>query len=125
MKINKFLDSYLGRQTKVALIDLPKIAKEWGYRFDCNCAFYNRYSDDYSHIVGYVLDEEKRTITFYSGFLDNFCNYIKNFYGYFDYLNLLVFLRTIRQNIVEFSNCNPSSNYQIFSGYSDYLEEDG
>lgn len=68
MKIEEILDEYLGKQTKVALMELPNIAKELSYHFDCERAFYNRYSDDYTHIVGYILDKENRTVTLYSGF---------------------------------------------------------
>lgn len=42
MKIEEILNEYLGKQTKVALMELPNIAKELNYHFDCERAFYNR-----------------------------------------------------------------------------------
>lgn len=35
MKIEEILNEYLGKQTKVALMELPNIAKELNYHFDC------------------------------------------------------------------------------------------
>lgn len=57
MAMKEILDEYLGKQTKAALKELPQIARELNYHFKCYCAVYNRYSDDFSHIIGYILDE--------------------------------------------------------------------
>lgn len=122
MEITKVLDSYLGKQTQVALKELPKIARELGFHFDCKRAFYNRYGDEYTQIVGYVVDTDKGLILFYSGFLGKFCDYFKFHYGYLEYLELLKFLRKIKNNIIEFGNRTPSSKYKIFQGYLDFLE---
>ena len=123
MKIEEILNEYLGKQTKVALMELPNIAKELNYHFDCERAFYNRYSDDYTHIVGYILDEENRTVTLYSGFLDYFFGYIKVRYGYVAYKELLSFSKNIVKTIIRFSNYNPASEYKIFTGYLELLEK--
>lgn len=125
MEIKEILDEYLGKQTKVALKELPQIARELNYHFKCECAFYNRYSDDFSHIVGYILDEEHRTVTLYSGFLEYFCGYIKDRYGYVAYNELLFFSKNIVKTIIRFSNYNPTSKYEIFTGYLEHLKKNG
>lgn len=125
MEMKEILDEYLGKQTKVALKELPQIARELNYHFNCKCAFYNRYSDDYTHIVGYILDEEHRTVTLYSGFLANFSNYIKDAYGYFAYKELLTFSKNIVKTMIKFSNYNSTSKYEIFTGYLGHLEKNG
>ena len=125
MEMKEILDEYLGKQTKVALKELPQIARELNYHFKCECAFYNRYSDDFSHIVGYILDEENRTVTLYSGFLDNFSNYIKDAYGYFAYRELLSFSENIVKTIIRFSNYIPTSKYEIFTGCLEHLKKNG
>lgn len=125
MKIEEILNEYLGKQTKVALMELPNIAKELNYHFDCERAFYNRYSDDYTHIVGYILDKENRTVTLYSGFLDYFCGYFKDAYGYFAYKDLLKFSQNIIKTMIKFSNYNSTSKYKIFTGYLELLEKNG
>ena len=68
MEIKEILDEYLGKQTRVALMELPSIARELNYHFDYKCAVYNRYSNDYTHIIGYILNEKHRTVPLYSGF---------------------------------------------------------
>ena len=123
MEMKEILDEYLGKQTKVALKELPQIARELNYHFNCKCAFYNRYSDDFSHIVGYILDEENKTVTLYSGFLDYFFGYIKDRYGYVAYKELLSFSKNIVKTIIRFSNYNPASEYKIFTGYLELLEK--
>lgn len=123
--MKEILDEYLGKQTKVALMELPNIARELNYHFKCECAFYNRYSDDFSHIVGYILDEEHRTVTLYSGFLEYFCGYIKDRYGYVAYKELLSFSKNIVKTIIRFSNYIPTSKYEIFTGYLEHLEKNG
>lgn len=125
MKIEEILNEYLGKQTKAALKELPQIARELNYHFNCKSAFYNRYSDDYTHIVGYILDEKNRTVTLYSGFLDNFSDYIKDAYGYFAYKDLLNFSKNIVKTIIRFSNYNCTSKYEIFTGYLEFLEKNG
>lgn len=125
MKIKEILDEYLGKQTKVALKELPQTTRELNYHFKCECAFYNRYSDDYTHIVGYILDEENRTVTLYSGFLDYFCGYFKDAYGYFAYKELLTFSKNIVKTMIKFSNYNSTSKYEIFTGYLEHLEKNG
>ena len=95
------------------------------YHFNCECAFYNRYSDEFSHIVGYILDEENKTVTLYSGFLDYFCDYIRDAYGYFAYKELLKFSKNIVKTIIKFSNYIPTSKYEIFTGYLEHLEKNG
>lgn len=123
MAMKEILDEYLGKQTKAALKELPQIARELNYHFKCECAVYNRYSDDFSHIIGYILDEEHRTVTLYSGFLDDFCGYIKVRYGYLAYNELLSFSKNIVKTIIRFSNYNPASEYKIFTGYLELLEK--
>ena len=125
MKIKEILDEYLGKQTRVALKELPQMLWDLNYHFNCECAFYNRYSDDYTHIVGYILDEKHRTVTLYSGFLDNFSNYIKDAYGYFAYKELLSFSKNIVKTMIRFSNYNSASEYKIFTGYLELLEKNG
>ena len=39
MEMKEILDEYLGKQTKVALKELPQIARELNYHFNCKCAF--------------------------------------------------------------------------------------
>ncbi len=123
MEITEVLDSYLGKQTHVALKELPKIACELGYYFDCRCAFYKTYSDNYSHIIGYVVNEKQRTITLYSGFLSYFIYYIKDRYGYVGYRDLLTLCKSMVDAIVSFGNHGNSSKYKILEGYSDFLKE--
>lgn len=123
MEITKVLDSYLGKPTRVALKELPKIARESKYYFNCICSFYKTYSDDYSHIIGYVVNEEQRTITLYSGFLSYFIHYIKDRYGYVGYRELLTLCKSGVDAIVSFGNHENSSKYKILEGYSDMLNE--
>lgn len=123
MEMKEILDEYLGKQTKVALKELPQIARELNYHFNCKCAFYNRYSDEFSHIVGYVLNKENKTVTLYSGFLDYFFGYIKDRYGYVAYKDLLSFSKNIVKTIIRFSNYNSASEYKIFTGYLELLEK--
>lgn len=123
MEITEVLGSYLGKQTQVALKELPKISKELGYYFDCRCAFYKSYSNNYSHIIGYVVNEEKRTITLYSGFLSYFIYYIKDRYGYVGYRELLTLCKNGVETIVSFGNHGNPSKYKILEGYSDFLKE--
>ena len=125
MEIKKILDEYLGKQTRVALMELPSIARELNYHFDCKCAVYNRYSNDYTYIVGYILDEKHRTVTLYSGFLDDFSNYIKDAYGYFAYKELLAFSKNIVKTMIKLSNYNSTLEYGIFTGYLKHLEKNG
>lgn len=123
MEITEVLDSYLGKQTQVALKELPKIARESKYYFNCICSFYKTYSDDYSHIIGYVVNEEQGTITLYSGFLSYFIHYIKDRYGYVGYRELLTLCTSGVDAIVSFGNHGNSSKYKILEGYSDFLKE--
>lgn len=125
MEIKKILDEYLGKQTRVALMELPSIARELNYHFDCKCAVYNRYSNDYTHIIGYILDEKHRTVTLYSGFLDDFSNYIKDAYGYFAYKELLAFSKNMVTTMIKVNNYNSTSEYGIFTGYLEHLEKNG
>lgn len=123
MEITEILDSYLGKQTNVALKEVPKIARELKYHFNCKCSFYKTYSDGYSHIIGYVVNEEQRTITLYSGFLSYFIHYIKDRYGYVGYRELLTLCRSGIETIVSVGNQGNSSKYKILEGYSDFIKE--
>lgn len=123
MEITEILDSYLGKQTNVALKEVPKIARELKYHFNCKCSFYKTYSDGYSHIIGYVVNEEQRTITLYSGFLSYFIHYIKDRYGYVGYRELLTLCRSGIETIVSVGNHGNSSKYKILEGYSDFIRE--
>lgn len=123
MEITDVLDSYLGKQTQVALKELPKIACELGYYFDCRCATFGGYSNDYSHIVGYVINYEKRSVTLYNGFMKKFCEFIKFQLGYLKYNDLVLFNRTLEPSL---NNLNKTSNnlkVKILGEYLDYLKE--
>ena len=125
MEIKEILDEYLGKQTEVALKELPQIMWELNYGFNFKCAFFHSYSNDYTYIVGYILDEENKTVTLYSGFLDYFCGYIKDSFGYFAYKDLLKFSQNIIKTMIKFSNDNSTSKYKIFTGYLEFLEKNG
>ena len=125
MTIKEILDEYLGKHTEVALKELPQMLWELNYHFNFECAFFHSYSNDYTYIVGYILDEENRTVTLYSGFLDYFCGYIKDLYGYFAYKDLLKFSKNIVKTIIKFSNYIHTSKYEIFTGYLEHLEKNG
>ena len=123
MEITEVLDSYLGKQTIVALKELPKIAKESGYYFDCRCATFRGYSNDYSHIVGYVIDYEKRSVTLYSGFMRKFCEFIKFQLGYLKYNDLILFNKTLEPSLNNLNKTSNNLNVKILDDYLDYLKE--
>lgn len=123
MEITKVLDSYLGKQTKVALTELPKIVKELGYYFDCRCVTFRGYSNDYSHIVGYVIDYEKRSVTLYSGFMKKFCEFIKFQLGYLKYNDLILFNRTLEPSLNNLTKTSDNLKVKILDEYLDYLKE--
>lgn len=80
--------------------------------------------DDYSNIVGYVVDESTRSVTLYSRFLDYFRGYIKVMYGYYRYCDLLKFYKNIKETIVRFGEYKPTSKYK-FKGYLECLRNQG
>ena len=99
MVLVKILDTYLGKPTREVLHDLPSLVKELGYHFDCRCAVFLNYSNNYSHAVGYTIDEDKKLVTFYTGFLSYFCKYIKDLHGYVAYHDLIAFSRTLETDL--------------------------
>ena len=43
----------------------------------------------------------------------------------FAYKELLAFSKNIVKTMIRFSNYNPTSEYEIFTGYLEYLEKNG
>lgn len=125
MGICTLLDDYLGKKTRVALIEVPKKVRDLGYHFDCSRVFFEGYGDDYSIIVVYVVDEENRTVTLHSGFLDYFHGYVRDFYGYRRYCELLEFSRNIKETIVRFGEYKPTSKYKVYKEYLECLKNQG
>lgn len=125
MEVYSLLDSYLGKKTAGVLKEAHKKLWDLNYHFDCQRVFFERMGDDYSNIVGYVVDESTRSVTLYSGFLDYFHGYIKGMYGYYRYCNLLKFSKNIEETIVRFGEYKPTSKYKIYKGYLECLRNQG
>lgn len=124
MDVYSLLDSYLGKKTAGVLKEAPRKLYDLNYHFDCQRVFFEGMGDDYSNIVGYVVDESTRSVTLYSGFLDYFHGYIKDMYGYYRYCDLLKFSKNIKETVVRFGEYKPTSKYKIW-GYLECLRNNG
>lgn len=122
MVLGKILDNYLGKPTNEVLHDLPSLVKELGYYFDCRCVIFDRYSNNYSHAVGYIIDEDKKIVTFYTGFLGSFCKYVKDFHGYNKYSELIFFSKTLEVDLAKWKKFNSKLKVKLYDGYLDYLK---
>ena len=125
MDIYSLLDSYLGKQTADVLKEARSKLCDLNYHFGCQRVFFERMGDDYSNIVGYVVDESTRSVTLYSGFLDYFHRYIKDMYGYYCYCDLLKFSKNIEETIVRFGEYKLTSKYKIYKRYLECLRNQG
>lgn len=123
MILDKLLDTYLGKPTNEVLHDLPSLVKELGYHFDCRCAFFDRYSNNYSHAVGYTIDEDKKIVKFYTGFLGSFCKYVKDFHGYNKYSELIIFSKTLETDLAKWKQSNSRLKVKLYEDYLNYLKE--
>jgi hypothetical protein len=122
MKLGKILDTYLGKPTNEALHNLPSLVRELGYYFDCRCAFFEKYSNSYSYIVGYTIDEDKRSVTLYTGFLDSFSAHFREFYGYIKYSELISFSKNLEHDLIKLSQHNRKLKIKLYDGYINYLK---
>lgn len=122
MILDKILDTYLGKPTRVVLNDLPSLVRELGYHFDCRCAIFDKYSNDYSHAVGYTVNEDKKIVTFYTGFLSSFCKYVRDFHGYRSYEKLITFSKTLETDLAKWKQHNGKLKVKIYDEYLNYLK---
>lgn len=92
-KIKSMIKSYLGWPTNIVNNDLLPLLRKQNVQFKTKYPFKyiggQLYANNYSVLLGYVLDKDKNIIYFYFGYPKQTFDYIKFNYGYMGFKQLL------------------------------------